>query len=220
MRIELCEDNGTLSAEGKPTLVILVITRDDGKQIRVPYQANKKISDLYVDARNLAIKQDIATIESIVQDPAKDVQGLFTAIVKDVVDTKFANTIQREDIVTCVRQEKDIDGNVNEEIEVGKQYRVIEIVKKAGKVIYYEVLDDAKGDRIRIQILPSEVELFKKYVRTTPPRKEVFEITKTCDCGEIVSLSLNGETYEGVCEECRATHKEPRKGKNNVKSIS
>lgn len=208
MRIELCEDNGSLSAEGKPTLVILVITKDDGKQIRVPYQANKKISDLYVDARKLAINKDIESIEQFVSQQKEHSSQV-------ILDSSNNKEIQREDIVTCIRQEKDIDGNVNDEIEIGKQYRVIDIIKKAGKILYYEVLDDAKGDRIRVPILPSEVELTKKFVRTNPPRKEVFEITKKCTCGEIVVLTLNENIYEGTCEVCRENHSQVR-GKVNV----
>ena len=56
MKIELCEDNGFLN-DGKPTLVVLVVTLDDGKSIRIPYQAENTIQQLYNDVKKF-LNQD------------------------------------------------------------------------------------------------------------------------------------------------------------------
>lgn len=201
MKIELCEDNGFMN-DGKPTLIVLVVTRDDGKQLRIPYEADKTIQQLYIDVQKVT---KLEVLNKYVQDGSID---LFKAIVKDVVETRISseskdnvskvNEIGREDIVKCVRLEKDMDGNVNEDISIGTEYRIIDIHKVNGQLHYYEVLDDSKGDKIRIPILPVEVELVRKFI-PPPPRKQVFEISKKCECGEMNALDLNGDQYEGVC---------------------
>ena len=184
MKIELCEDNGFLN-NGKPTLVVLVI--DD--KTRIPYEATKTIQELYVDVAKLAPAECSVVKEEIVSEPVA------------VVESK---DIEREDIVKCVRLEKDLDGNVNEEIEIGKEYRVIDIIKAQGKLVCYEVLDDSKNDKIRIPIRPDEVELVRKHFKKKP-RRQSFEIIKKCaECKEENPLWLNDTTgqYEGECSKC------------------
>lgn len=259
MKIELCEDNGFLSDDGKPTLVVLVVTHDNGNKTRIPYEAGKTIANLYEDARRLALKpcfemnEQINQIEDIVtgvdiqcknewhilsaaqyekkygayprscptcknfySPKIKEIQNELDKVEEKVImDHVLKDTIQREDQVKCIRQEKDIDGNVNEEIEVGKIYRVIDIIKKNKRVSYYEVLNDEKNDKIRIAVFPSEIELFKKFVRTTPPRKMTFEMIERCDCGTQVAVLLNGDFYEGVCEVCNNTLKVRRPVKDD-----
>lgn len=222
----MCEDNGFLSDDGKPTLVVLVVTHDNGNKTRIPYEAGKTIANLYEDARRLAcnpsaflkINEQINKIEDIVTGRIPLVDLIPTDTNSQIKDRPSGHddlSIAREDQVKCIRQEKDIDGNVNEEIEVGKIYRVIDIIKKNKRVSYYEVLNDEKNDKIRIAVFPSEIELFKKFVRTTPPRKMTFEMIERCDCGTQVAVLLNGDFYEGVCEVCNNTLKVRRPVKDD-----
>lgn len=201
MRICLEEDNGLLN-DGKPTLVVLVI---DGKT-RIPYEATKTIQELYIDARKY--KDEPADVVN----PLKGfVKGASEAMARDratfddkIIDAVKLDEIEREDIVKCIKQEKDIDGNVNEEIEVGKEYRVIDIYKSQGKLAYYEVLDDAENGKIRIPILPREVELVRKHI-IQPRRSTIPDMIKKCGaCGEQNAILLNGDKYEGKCEKCGA----------------
>lgn len=217
MKIELCEDNGFLSPDGKPSLVVLVVTGDDGHQMRIPYAAKNTIATLYKDVKSFFIAKDIDRIESVVVHPFDKVQESSSQVK---LDSSNKDKIEREDIVKCVRLEKDLDGNVNEEIAVGKTYRVIEIIKKDKKVVLYEVLDDEKNNKIRISVLPSEMELFKKYVRSSTPRVQNLETIEKCVCGADVCLtsSISGKVYEGTCETCRNVIKLPRKA-NDAKPL-
>jgi len=187
MKIELTDDNGVLNG-GKPTLVVLVI---DGKT-RIPYEATKTIQELYCDVANLTqLPASVEIIEEIVKPEP---------VVSDCSD------IEREDIIKCVRLEKDLDGNVNEEVEIGKEYRVIDIIKLQGALVCYEVLDDAKDDKMRIPVRPDEVELVRKHFKKKP-RRQLYEITKKCaECREDNSLLLNEATgqYEAECSKCGA----------------
>ena len=186
MKIELCEDNGFLN-NGKPTLVVLVI---DGK-IRIPYEATKTIQELYVDVQKMN-SQPVTTTTAIP----------FVFVEDEPIQIFTNNEIEREDIIKCHRLEKDVDGNVNDDLEIGKEYRVIDIYKSAGKVTYYELLDDEKDDKIRIPCLPSEIELVKKH-EIKEPKKQIFDTIVTCDgCKEQVALLLEGDTYTGSCEKC------------------
>lgn len=223
MKIELCEDNGFLSTDGKPSLVVLVVTGDDGNQMRIPYAAKNTIATLYKDVKNFLISKNIDRIENVVAwDSDKEAIAIQCG---DNIEKKFAEkdskVIEREDIVKCIRLEKDLDGNVNEDITVGKTYRVIEIIKKDKNVVLYEVLDDEKNNKIRISVLPSEVMLFRKSVRTSAPRVQNLETIEKCTCGADVCLasSIGGKVYEGTCDTCRNVIKIPRKV-NNAKSTS
>ena len=219
MKIELCEDNGFLN-DGKPTLVVLVVTNDEGKQVRIPYEATRTIQELY---------EDVAKIEyGAIIVPERN--ELTTVVIKPndlpfIVDPPLRmneepkinrlKEIEREDIVKCVKRELDIDGNMNEDLELGHEYRVISIIKAQGILCYYEMLNDVKDDKIRIQCLPSEIELVRKHF-IKPPRKQVFEITHKCSvCKEIVALEANGDIYEGICPKCE-TVIEVTRGLTNV----
>jgi hypothetical protein len=227
MKIELCEDNGFLSPDGKPSLVVLVVTGKDGRQLRIPYAAKNTIATLYKDIRNFFIEKDIDSVEDVVVNPFRVINDLkesdrqsdkdaLASQWGDNIRKKFAEkdskVIAREDIVQCVRLEKDLDGNVNPDISIGKKYRVIDIVKSAGVVTYYEVLDDEKDNKIRISVLPSEIELHRKFVRTAPARSQNFEIIEKCACGNEVSLSSSsvGKVYQGTCENCHIIITKPR----------
>jgi len=124
--------------------------------------------------------------------------------------------IEREDIVKCTNQKLDLDGNVNEDIEVGKEYRVYDIHKANKKVVYYEVFDDTSDSGMKIPILPSEVELVRKRV-IQPPKSVIPDMIKKCDmCGEQNAILLKGDHYEGNCEKCGANITAERPVKSNA----
>lgn len=213
MKIELCEDNGFMFDDGKPTLVVLIITDEQGKQARIPYQAECTIQNLYADAKRIIESPNTKFINQPKVEPfmvyPPNVRSK-EPIAIDVIKSIKTNEIEREDIVTCVHLERDIDGNTNPELEIGHDYRVIDIFKQGGKITYYEVLNDIKKDMIRIPILPTEVKLKTKFI-PGPPRKQVFEITKKCLCGEICALELNGDRYSGECVKCGTRMEEIRR---------
>lgn len=209
MKIELCEDNGFMN-DGQPTLVVLVVTRDDGKQVRIPYEAGKTIQQLYIDVQKVNVtKEDIKTVypENFpLQEPESNFKKL---VVRPPPYEDRSNQIEREDVIKCIKlHPREDDSN---DLAVGKEYRIIDIAKKNGVLSYYEVLDDASDTKIRITMLPDEVELVKKFVRP-PPRKQVYEDFGPCPaCGAKNSLELKNDMYVGTCTLCGTAIEQKRK---------
>lgn len=192
MKIELCEDNGLISNDNIPTLIIVLVTFDDGKQVRIPYEANRTIEQLYKDVRGISFIPPI----NIPVMPA-------TQIENNKPKNNLSNTICREDIVKCIKLEKDMDGNTNPDLEIGKEYRVIDIYKSNGMVTYYEVLNDNADAKIRISVLPSEVELLRKFVPGLPKRN-VKSTALNCECGGIMQFLFfpSDGKFHGHCDAC------------------
>lgn len=123
-----------------------------------------------------------------------------------------AARIEREDIVKVTNLVKDIDGNVNEELTLGREYRVQDIIKKGKEVFYYEILDDEKKDMMRIQCWPSEIELVKKHIKP-PPRGQFYETMAECsNCSEKIVLTKDIKAepsvpYEAECPKCGTLNK-------------
>ena len=210
MKIELCEDNGFLN-DGNPTLVVLVI---NGKH-RIPYEATKTIQELYVDAHKYKdeppdVIQPEKPSPSFISPTISESSSCSAPPAKlDIVEI---DDIEREDIIRCHRLEKDLDGNVNEELTIGNEYRVINIIKQQNKLLCYEVLDDKADNKIRIPIRPDECELVKKHYKQIP-RVQIFELKKKCsNCQEENALPLNKETnqYEISCVKCGSWMSEKR----------
>ncbi len=196
MKIELCNDNGFLFNNGVPTLVVLVV---NGKT-RIPYEATKTIQELYQDVQKLNDSKEPSQYEKdCYVDPTKETPA---QTFWKQAEQKFSHVIEREDIIKCTNLMKDIDGNVNENVEIGKEYRVIDIHKQNGKLTYYDILDDSADTKHRIQILPSEIELVRKHVKQ-PPRSVVPQMTVKClSCNEVnVVFKIDG-VYQGKCEKC------------------
>lgn len=214
MKIEICEDNGFMN-DGIPSLVVLLVTLDNGKQTRIPYQADRTIQELYHDINKINVSE--FKISSIM--PFKQAEmPLESTILKKEGVSKNNNRIEREDIVKVTNLRLDLDGNPNPELEVGNEYRVINIIKDNGSVKYYELMNDVKNDKMRIPCFPSEVELVRKFVPPPPRREGIFEITKKCLCGEVNALELNGDVYQGTCDKCGTIMEERRA--YSVKSIA
>lgn len=232
MKIELCEDNGFLHDDGKPTLATVIVTLDNGKQVKFPYEANRMIQQLYEDIRN-KIGLAPAPLNLPIPFNNENTQKMpiggellrcadeWHTIGHTAYEQKHgayprscpsctscfnppprSNEIEREDIVECVLVVPR-DNGIDDDLipKIGSKYRVIALIKQNKVLTYYEVLDDKADNKIRMPLFPQEVKLFCKAV-PQPRRKQVFEITKKCECGEVVSLELIGETYQGVCERC------------------
>lgn len=205
MKIELCEDNGFLN-NGKPSLVVLVVTTADGKQKRFPYAAKNTIQQLYVDIRQAMSLPSNPAMPEEIEERAE------ISTIDKKMDNTTSNVIAREDTVKCVNVvERDVGLESDMIPKVGKEYRILNIIKRDGKVSLYEVLDDAADNKIRIPVFPSEVELAKKFV-PPPPRKMTYSVTRKCSCGEVNAIDLNndGEKYSGVCMSCGLVIEEKR----------
>ena len=222
MRIELCEDNSLIN-DGVPTLIVVDITKDDGTNIRMPYEADKTIQQLYADVskipslptrkREMVFKENHKTQEDInLNDALTDVLG------------DQSKTIQSEDIVQCVHVVERDDGLEEDMTPIlGHEYRVIEVLKKGPNVMAYHVLDDKADTKIRIPVFPNEIKLLRKKPPLRPEERRVMRpsVIKKCDCGEDAALLLSEDEtkYEGECPNtaCRRHLEEARKTQPAIK---
>lgn len=227
MQILLCEDDG-IFFEGVPRNVILLVKFDDGKQIRVPYSAEKSISAMYEDlnriypfatrnyvkedeSKPLEFEEQIKLIQEIpnkVEELTKDIPSrLFQSVKEDK-----AGVIEKEDIVTLVKLESRGEG-ASCDLMLGHEYRIISIVQsgvtlpgsdKITQVVHgYDVVND-NGDRPeRTRVFPHEVALKRK--RIPPPvavKPKVEEILRCPMCDALNALVLEGSNFEGTCQGC------------------
>ena len=201
MKIEICEDNGDIQPDGKPTLVVLVVTNDNGQQKRLPYEATKTIQELYGDVKKLAFNGLISKL--ILPNPSES----FTT-QKPISNY---NEIEREDLVKIVGlAERDEFTDEARELSNGMIVRVMEVIRRKGQVVGYEIVNDKAALPIRLTISASEVILHEKFVKKPVVRVNKFEIIKQCVCKEQVALELNGNMYEGKCPACGTMLSEKR----------
>lgn len=140
----------------------------------------------------------------------KESETFKSAVDNRINEKSEESVIQKEDIIKCIFVEERDDGVDSDLIPVpGKEYRVIDILRKGKKKIGYEVLDDESDNKIRMFMFPHELELLRKR-RKSPPRVMLPSILKKCACGEDVVLLLNnaGTDFECICESCGETFKE------------
>lgn len=210
MKITLEEDNGFLN-DGKPTLVILVVTDESGKSVRLPYEATKTIQELYDDVYSF-FKSELKPAKFYEPHKFDEKNDPFhpDRIIKNdpIRDIAKSNTIEREDIVRCVKIHPREEG-ADEDLTIGDEYRVIDIKKKKGRVQYYDLLDDKADNKYRITVLPDEVELIRKRKPKTNPVKKDYkqEIVKCDECKEENAIDMISETtdqtmFQGACEKC------------------
>lgn len=202
MKITLEEDNGFISGDGKPTLVVLVVTMDDGQQRRIPYHADRTIQQLYEDVRKIKIPFIIPLpLPRLEVASDEDVVRALQAGKINILNSS-AREIEREDIVKCVKLHPREPGS-DCDLSVGDLYRVIDIKKQNGELLYYEVIDDNSKNKTRIVISPDEVELIKKAVKPSP-RKNIVQSTVFCDCGfeNVINLVPGTDIFSGQCEKC------------------
>lgn len=206
MKIQLCEDNALISPDGKPSLVVLVVTFEGGQQVRVPYEATKTIQDLYVDAAKMVPVKPaegitgVSAAASFTPDNTQtEIDGILSALEKDSPPTPdMSQTIQTGDQVKCVDVLPRDDGN---ELNNGDICTVMAVKKHNGQVLGYEVINEQASFRMRQTVYPKEVVLHSK----KPPSKKIdpgFEVTSKCkNCKEInaLGLSADGKQYAGTC---------------------
>lgn len=223
MEIRICEDNGCMCADGKPSLVVLVVMFDNGNQVRVPYEAGKTIADLYFDIKKLDKQgagtalggENITTLLPI--DIKKEQQHrkemVYPGVTMSEPEAKplavdQSLTIQREDLVKVVNvlpRFKDQTGNelMDPGIEAGGIYRVMKINKAVivdpstqelvDCVNNYEIINDKSATPVRLIAYPGEVVLHQKRKGKISKVTRMEEIVK-CECGFDNSLFLNNKT--------------------------
>lgn len=217
MQILLREDDG-LFFGGIPRNVILEVTFDDGKKIRVPYSAEKSISALYEDLSSIApqIKESTLDIPEEVVSPPEDFKHPLN-VNKDhsrEVSKDRSNVIEREDFVTLTRLDEGRDKGATCDLILGNEYRVLKVystgITKPGEnkitqiVNAYDVVDDSAARPERTRVFPHEVVLSRK--RNTPPPLapvKIEEILACPVCQDHNVCILEGDTFKGLCESCQ-----------------
>lgn len=208
MQIVLCEDDGLFN-NGVPKNVILHVTFDDEREIRVPYSADKPISELYKDLRKISnTNGHLPKIEAV-----RHVDGQIKAIQDPLPVEVVINNgkIEKEDIVTLIKLE-DREGATCP-LQLGNQYRVIGIkavgITKPGEstvtsiVQTYDIVDDSSPRPERIVVFPHEVQLFRKRTPQNKAPKPAIEEILTCPkCAVENSLALDKDTFKGRCIGC------------------
>lgn len=204
MTISLCEDDGIFFG-GKPRNVVLSIVFDDGRKLRVPYSADKSISEMYEDLGKINENKKIV-IKNIFSDYAVAIADSSIRTIENKVTESLANknnTIEKEDIVKCIKVE-DRGKGATVDIVVGGEYRVIKITKQNGMITSYDVVDDTADTRRRIYVMPHEVEFLRK--RVAPVFKEIGSPEEIFPCGickkPIACVKSDDGMFRGVCEDC------------------
>lgn len=212
MQITLCEDNGFLTG-GTPTMIVVAVTLDDGRQIKFPYDASKSVSALYEDCRAFGGNAPVVIHEEykpLLREPTK-----FIPPAKAPEPEIRTNDIEREDIVICIQVLKrgEDDAAKDPDIRLGAEYRVLKIHKvtvsnEAGEskahVEYYDVIDDNAPVKRRLAVYPQEIQLLRKH--TPGPAQELkYEMIHACGfCKTANALVLDNvkDKYVGICTKC------------------
>lgn len=217
MQITLCEDDG-IFFDGVPRNVILLVKFDDGKQIRVPYSAEKSISAMYEDLNRIA--PQAVNQEVVVSQAALDIMNVnfkykplpVTIQALQPKEDK-SGVIEKEDIVTLIKLESRGEG-ASCDLMVGHEYRVISIIgsgvtlpgsDKITQIVHgYDVVND-NGDRPeRTRVFPHEVALKRKRVPPPPMVKPLTEEILYCPmCAAANALILEGSAFKGICIGCQ-----------------
>lgn len=195
MTITISEDNGFLFG-GVPSLVVVTVTFDNGKQMRFPYTAEKAISALYEDLSRL-------NTDAVPDKPLAEIVTLapFMAVPepkKEPLAVNKSSEIEKGDIVECIHLENRNDhagSKATEDIVVGGKYRVTKVLPGG-----YECLDDTAPLQFKLFLMRHEVKLFAK--GKAQEKKKVFleEGIHCHKCSEIVYCGLHDGFYVGKCE--------------------
>lgn len=218
MQITLGEDDAILN-NGIPKNVVLMVTFDDGKQIRIPYGAEKTIVEMYKQLTTLQpiskAAQNIQPIDHLIPKfiPVETVVASENKILIDK-----SNIIEREDIVTLVKVLPRGEGESVEHLILGQEYRVIKIYSSgvAGlpgtegiqKVVHgYDIVNDKSPRPERIRVFPSEVAFCRKRKSPIPKVVGVIEEILACpNCKEMNACALDGDIYKGTCAQCKSPY--------------
>lgn len=228
MQITLCEDDGIFH-HGIPTMVVLVVKFDDGKQKRIPYAADRSIATLYEDLNSISSKvtgvsiNDVEELENLNHKPItlEDISRIPVEVERLsknkpsrlLASIDKSNIIEKEDIVTLINLDEGRNKDATCSLIVGQELRVIGVIStgvtlpgtdEITKIVQgYDVVND-KGDRPeRTRVFPNEVALLRK--RTAPvivKNNAISEILNCTHCNAPNALVLDGDCYKGECTDC------------------
>lgn len=137
-------------------------------------------------------------------DVDKGIDWLVDKSFNQKEDDADKNKIGLEDIVECVHVQ-DRDPGVDQDTipVVGKQYRVIDFIRRGKSVVGYDVLDDVSGTRQRMPVFAQEVKLARKRSNKTKKvdQPSLMIPCPKCDAPMAVSKHHN-DIYDGQCLEC------------------
>ena len=195
--IKLLEGDGFLYTDGKAQNIIVSVNG-----ATFPFSAAKTIQDLYEAVKKISGDQ---------LNPQPD------PVVTVAIPARESSDLERSDIVKCILEPPpDPMGKTDDRtMKLGREYRIIDIYKKNGIVTYYEVLDDASGNAIRIPAMPFEIQRVKKH-EPYPVKKHVTYNDMTCECGQLNAIEPIGEWYVGQCVKCGKVIKISRKERERV----
>jgi hypothetical protein len=211
MKIVLEENDSFIQPDNIATMIVVAVTKDDGKVVRFPYAAEKSMSALIQDI-NAKIGNATASLPRVVEvsgslETASPVSKIPDAI-RQLAGTE--GKIQREDLVKCIMVDPSRTNMKGQaptiDIEVGAIYRVLKVIMNGPNVASYEVVDDTDYHKAeiprRIVALPNEVEFFEK--RKPPMKKDLgrFEEIFPCpNCSKnVVCYKMDDDKYHGSCE--------------------
>ena len=207
----IIEENDSFINDGEATMIVVAVTKDDGKSVRFPYSASKTFSDLISDVNAKIGSAPVA--ERPVSEGLKKmgegyVNGLRTLIDNDVIKALAGESdgkIKKEDLVKCVKLlPRDKDAPID--MAVGGIYRVLAL--PTNKVPYFEIIDDTDFHKAeiprRVPAFPEEIEFFQK--RKPPTPKEIGKFEEIFPCPichvKIVCNRMDDNKYHGKCGEC------------------
>jgi hypothetical protein len=217
MIITLGESDAFLHTDGQAHMIIIHVTLDSGKKVQFPYEANRKISDLYDSVKNVTDEKIVVPLATVplvsVATPAAEVSLSSSVAVPSVED----NQIGREDLVRCIKVEpRAKDAPID--IVVGNIYRVLKVhgprLTIDGKVKQiidgFDIIDDKSETPRRIFAAPSEMEFYQK--RKPAPAKVIGKFESTFLCPHcfmlMVAVKEDDGKYHGKCMSClkESTH--------------
>ncbi len=208
MKIILEENDSFIQPDGIATMIVVAVTKDDGKTVRFPYSAEKTMSALIADVNAKIGSAPVATIRERIETGVEDIRSAITPAYETIKQLagQSNNKIQKEDLVKCIKLLPRIDKYAPIDMEVGGIYRVADVPH--GKIPYYEVLDDTdyhKADIVRrIPAYPEEVEFFAK--RKPPIAFEKGKMEQFIPCEicqkKVVGHKLDDEKYHANCPDC------------------
>jgi hypothetical protein len=205
------------------------VTLDGGKKVQFPYEANRKISDLYDSVKNITDEKIVVPSPSNASPEVRT--GLSPAAVIPPVSTVAVPSnddgqIGREDLVRCIKVEpRAKDAPID--IVVGNIYRVLKVhgprLTIDGKVKQiidgFDIIDDKSETPRRIFAAPSEMEFYQK--RKPAPAKVIgkFESTFLCPHCFIMMVATKEDDgkYHGKCMSCLKESTHELKAKEDAK---
>jgi hypothetical protein len=202
MNISIIGNDGILYPTGIPQLVIVNVIFDDGKKTTIPYPAGKTIQELFAD---LAAAGNIPNcLAPMVPIDGGLVDTPTPAIPKILPDN---SCFEPEDIVEClVKGEDNIARQVKSVFQIGKKFRLMEIIP-SGKKIFYHIIDDSAMQPERI---PVEEETFKasfkifqkgklEKIRKPNHIMEAIRVCPACSKNFLLTQKERSGDYLGKC---------------------